>query len=269
VKRALTVLPAEAGATLAAFVAARLGMGEGAAAALVAGGGVHLDGRRVRDAGARVRGGERVVAYVVAAVPASLAFAVVYEDAWLLAVDKPAGLPVAATRQAAGALDERLRARHAGAVVMHRLDRAASGLVLVALAAEARAGMQAQLSAQAVVREYVAAVAGRLTPSAGRWTAPVAGKPAATQFRVTRAGDRASELALTLETGRTHQIRVHAAAAGHPVVGDDRHGGPPAARLLLHACRLALTHPHTGAPLVLEAPPPADYVAAVTTLRAG
>ncbi|HJZ87022.1 MAG TPA: RluA family pseudouridine synthase [Polyangia bacterium] len=258
-KQALTVLAREAGATLAAFLFTRLGAD---ATSAIEGGSVHVGGRRVRDPARRLAAGERVLLYDPPA-RAPLQLRIVHEDADLIVVDKPAGLPVAATRQSAAyALDALLRAAGRDYVgVLHRLDLAASGLVVLSRRRAANAALHAALSTHAAERRYVALVAGRLRAQAGRWTGPVGEKPAATGFRVGERLPQATLVDLALETGRTHQIRVHAAAAGHPVVGDLRHGGPPAARLMLHAHTLALA---SGRFL---APPPPDFEAVLTAWR--
>jgi 23S rRNA-/tRNA-specific pseudouridylate synthase len=95
----------------------------------------------------------------------------------------------------------------------------------------------------------------------GRWVSPVAGRPAATRFQVLERGADATLLELVLETGRYHQIRVHAAAAGHPILGDRRHGGPPFDRLLLHAHQLGLRHPQTEKPMAWQALPDWSWTA--------
>jgi len=220
VKRALTVLAREAGATLGAFLAAR-----GLDAAAIARGGVHVGGKRVSDPGRKMHAGEKVLVYQIEA--AEPALRIVHEDADLIVVDKPAGVPVQATRQAAtNALEARLGAR-----ALHRLDLEASGLVVLAK-------RDVALCITDLLRGYLALASGRVARDEGRWTSPVAGKPAATRFRVLERLAQATLLECELETGRTHQIRVHARAAHHPLVGDTRHGGPPAPRLMLHAHRL-------------------------------
>src|SRR5207245_651976 len=169
---------------------------------------------------------EKVVVYQLSARPAP--FRIVHEDADLIVVDKPAGLPVSATRQsAAHALDALLRADGRDYVgVLHRLDLAASGLVALSRRRAANAALHAQFAGHTARREYVALLAGTLATDEGRFTAPVAGKAAATRFRVCERRPSATLVALALETGRSHQIRVHAAGAGHPVVGDRRPGRP-------------------------------------------
>ena len=225
-KKSLTVLAREQGARLAAFLKAR-----GIDPAVIAGGGVHIDGKRVSEPGCRLHAGEKVLVYAMGAAATEPELRIVHEDADLIVVDKPAGVPVQATRQAAAnSLEARLGAR-----ALHRLDLEASGLV-------ALAKRDVKLRIQDLARRYLALASGRVAKDEGRWTSPVAGKPAATRYRVVERFANATLLECELETGRTHQIRVHAAAAHHPLVGDTRHGGPPAPRLMLHAHQLGDWH---------------------------
>jgi len=258
-KRSLTVLAAEAGRSLGEFLAARMGS---AAEAAIAAGSVHVGGRRTRDPGGRLRAGTKVVVYDQP--PAAPPFRIVYQDADCIVVDKPAGLPVSATRQsAAHALDALLVAEGRDYVgVVHRLDLDASGLVVLSRRRAANRALAAGFATHTFGRGYLALVSGRLDAEQGRWSAPVAGKRAATRFRVLERLPRATLLALDLETGRSHQIRVHTASTGHPIVGDRRHGGPPAARLMLHAATLAC------AGRQFEAAPPGDFTAVLADWRA-
>lgn len=272
-KRVLTVAVGDPPA-LGAWLAARLGVGQAEAAALVARGGVHVAGRRATDATRAMRPGEKVVVYP-AAQAAAADFAVAYEDPWLIVADKPAGLPSQPTRADADALDARVRRRWPEARMLHRLDRDASGLVLFARAPEARAALQAALEHGRIERRYVAVAAGRLEGE-GRIALRIArdpadarrrvalpeqapgGQPAASRYRAVAHGARSTAVALTLETGRTHQLRVHLQAIGHPILGDRLYGGPEAPRLCLHATELALPHPRDGRPIVVSSPVPGD-----------
>jgi RluA family pseudouridine synthase len=248
---------------LGAWLAARLGVSSGEALALCARGAVHLDGRRVQDASAPVTAGARVVVFTEPAREAA-SYVVAYEDAWLLVVDKPIGVPSQATRSdSENALDAQVRARHPEARMMHRLDRDASGLVLFARSESARRPLQAALEGGRIARTYRALVAGRLQGS-GRVTLRIArdasdprrrvalpeeapgGQPAASRWRVLGPDGENTAVELDLETGRTHQLRVHLAALGHPILGDRLYGGAEAPRLMLHAQRLALPHPDDG-----------------------
>jgi 23S rRNA pseudouridine1911/1915/1917 synthase len=263
VKRSLVALPDEAGASLAQFLAARLAIPLSQAQEAVVQGGVHVAGRRERDPARRMRAGERVVAYLMVA-PTPPAPRIVYRDPDVAVIDKPAGLAVSATRQSAAAADSALLAGGLGFVrVLQRLDLAASGLLVVACRADAVGPLAEQVRGHRMRRVYQALLAGRLRGQAGRFSSPVAGRLAATGFRVLARRSATTLCELTLETGRTHQIRVHAASAGHPLCGDDRHGGPPAARLLLHAVALTFEHPQSGAQMAFSSPLPSDFINAM------
>lgn len=195
------------------------------------------------------------------ATPAELQ--VIFRDPWLLVLDKPSGLPSQSPRGGGANLFDAARAAEGegGYVGLHhRLDTPASGLLLMALHRAANRGLAEAFREHTVRRTYLAAVLGDPGES-GRWEAPIDGQPAGTRWRRLGTGRGVAALELTLETGRTHQIRRHAAEAGHPLLGDRRYGGSAGhvwRRLALHAWRLALAHPVTGEPLSLEAPPPPD-----------
>lgn len=181
----------------------------------------------------------------------------VWRDAFLLIVDKPAGLPSQGTRAGEPGLFDLLREREAYVGLHHRLDRNASGLLVFTLDPSANAGIAEGLRTGRIRRTYRAALEGDAEP--GSWTWPVDGRPARTDVVVHGRRDGLTEVTCTLHTGRRHQIRVHAAMAGTPVLGDRRYGGDvcrPWPRLGLHAARLELPHPITGDALacVSEAP---------------
>jgi 23S rRNA pseudouridine1911/1915/1917 synthase len=214
-----------------------------------------------------------------------LGFAVLHCDAHLLAVAKPRGLPSVPN---GGFLEHtllfRVRRLHPEAVPMHRLGRGTSGLVLFARTSEARRAVAADWRAGRVEKEYRALVRG--VPSAELFTvdAPIGlvphprlgrvhaasatGKPAVSHVRVLRTREGRAVVAVTIPTGRPHQIRIHLAAAGHPLVGDPLYveGGVPGpdpglpgeGGYRLHAHRLALAHPATGERLELECAPPPE-----------
>lgn len=245
--RKLTTSEVDAGAPLGDWLARRLDLDAGAAHARVAAGAVYVDGRRERDAARVLRGGEKIVVHDPPAGAAGR-WRVVHEEPDLLVVDKPSGLPVIAGRAGGAALATEVAAAFAGMQPFHRIDRDTSGLVLFARAGGARR-LAAALAAGTLVREYLAVVAGTpldhlvldapIGPDPAdrrRMKAGVpGGKPARTDVVVVRRGDRTTLVRARLTTGLTHQIRVHLAAADHPVVGDTLYGGPPAPRLALHA----------------------------------
>jgi 23S rRNA pseudouridine1911/1915/1917 synthase len=224
--------------------------------------------------------------------------AVAYEDPDLLVVDKPAGLVVhPGAGQHAGTLVHGLLARYPEirAVgqpdrpgIVHRLDKGTSGLLLVARSQPAYEALVAMLAARGVDRRYHALVWGAVDSPTGMVDAPLgrsardrtrmavtlAGKDARTRYQVIRGFTdpvTVTELRCKLETGRTHQIRVHMASIGHPVVGDERYGGRraslPSPRPWLHAEHLALEHPVTGESLAFDSPLPDDLVTVLATLR--
>ncbi|MEZ4318206.1 MAG: RluA family pseudouridine synthase [Myxococcota bacterium] len=192
----------------------------------------------------------------MAADPSSTAREV-FRDAWLLVVDKPAGLPTQGTRAGEPGLYEALCASEPYVGLHHRLDRNASGLVLFTLDRAANAAIAEGFRTHTIQRGYVARVEGEVV--AGTWSWPVDGKPARTDVEVRSWSDGVSEIGCRLHTGRKHQIRVHAAMNGTPILGDTRYGGDVArraGRLALHAGSLELRHPVTGETLTLSAPTP-------------
>lgn len=253
----------------------------------------------------KVWGGENVVLVPepteaeTSFAPESIALDVVYEDDALLVVDKPPGLVVhPGSGNWSGTMLNALLA-HAPAVsqlpragIVHRLDKETSGLLVVAKTLEAQTALVRQLQARTVSRRYLAVVIGA-TRESGTVEAPIgrhptqrtrmatvaSGKPAVTHYEVRRRGEGWTLLECRLETGRTHQIRVHMDAIGHPLLGDPVYGPRrlPAAlavrvgdfsRQALHAWRLGLVHPVTGATISWEAPPPADFQALMARLEA-
>jgi 23S rRNA pseudouridine1911/1915/1917 synthase len=212
-------------------------------------------------------------------------FAVAYEDDDLLVVDKPAGLVVhPAAGHRSGTLAQALTARGISAErggIVHRLDRDTSGLLLVAKDEDTLRALQEALRARAVEREYLALVEGRPPARSGTIEAPIGRdrrertrhstdtdnpRDAVTHFSIERALPRTTLLRVRLETGRTHQIRVHLQAIGHPVVGDPEYGSGEAlglTRQFLHAARLAFDHPRSGERIEVSSPLPPDLQAAL------
>ncbi len=219
---------------------------------------------------------------------------ILFEDADLIVLNKPPGLVIhPAPGHAADTLVNALLhhctdlAGIGGELrpgIVHRLDKDTSGVLVVAKNEQAVASLVAQFSAHTVEKEYLALVWGTPKKPAGVIELPIGrhpvhrkkvavtdkGRPALTRYETLAAGPLASLLRVRIETGRTHQIRVHMARLGHPVVGDTtygraRHGLPDGLaipRQMLHAHSLKLLHPRTGAPLAFTAPPPPDFLAA-------
>ncbi len=253
---------------------------------------VRVDGGEAAPAH-KARVGERVEAWLVEEElePEDIPVAIIFEDAHLLVVDKPAGLvahPGAGKRS--GTLVNALLSRGiAGGEdperpgVVHRLDRDTSGLMVLAKSEEAYSGLVAALSARRVSRIYRAVVVREGLPPTGTVDSPVGrdpanptlmaagvGRPAVTHFEVMYQGAGYTMPRVRLETGRTHQIRVHLEAIGHPVYADPLYGeAVPERRLWLHAERLAFVHPVTGEALEFESPIPPDLREAVWALDPG
>ena len=215
---------------------------------------------------------------------------VVFEDEHLLVIDKPAGLVVhPAAGHWSGTLLNGLLAHVPAAStlpragIVHRLDKDTSGLMVAAKTLPAATGLVRAIAAREIHRRYLAIVHGTLREEVFSIEAPIgrdprsrvrmavvaSGKPARTDIECLAHSGSFSVVACTLHTGRTHQIRVHLAARGHPLVGDVLYGGMPALgldRQALHAARLAFAHPATHEPLDFEAPPPADLRKALEAL---
>ena len=209
-------------------------------------------------------------------------FRIAYEDEHLLVVDKGPGLVVHPSRgHAEGTLAQLLAGSARGgdparAGIVHRLDRDTSGLLVVARSEEAHRKLQGALARRLIEREYLALVQGRPPARSGTIEAPVGRHPRArtrmsiggararearTHFTLERAYAGVSLLRLRLDTGRTHQIRVHLSAVGLPVCGDPVYGAAGALgleRQFLHATRIAFDHPLTGARIDVSSPLPAD-----------
>ena len=221
-------------------------------------------------------------------------FEVAYEDEHLLVVEKPAGVVVHPARgHWSGTLAQALAGRAAGgeetwrAGIVHRLDRDTSGLLVVAKNDAVHRGLKALLAQRQLRREYLALADGHPSARTGTIDAPIGRhrrdrklmsidsddpREARTHFDVEELFADVTLLRVVLETGRTHQIRVHMAAIGHPVVGDQQYGGPMAyglERQFLHAARLAFEHPVTGDALDVRSELPEDLTMALKAVRAG
>jgi 23S rRNA pseudouridine1911/1915/1917 synthase len=285
----LSVEPADAGERIDRFIAARGGISRGEARRALDAGGVFLDGRRCKVAGRLIHPGQKIVVNLAeggrAAAPlAALDRArLLYADASLVAVDKPAGVPAQPTLTSdRGTLPELVAALLGSPVtIVHRLDRETSGVTVLARTREAAAALSEAFRVGTPEKTYLALCAKPPSPPEGRLDAPLGkdparaglrrvhpgGDPAATRYATLRAGAGAALVEARPETGRTHQIRVHLAHLGAPLLGDARYGGPRRVgevaipRVMLHARRLELAHPSTGARMVLEAPVPEDFSA--------
>jgi 23S rRNA pseudouridine1911/1915/1917 synthase len=290
----LRVPPESAGERLDRFLSQMPEIGSRAVAErLLRGGGVLVDGR-ARAKSHKLEGGEEIA--FDAPVPAEVSYEpifvpVVFEDAHLLVVDKPAGLVVhPGAGHATGTLVDALAGKIAGGEegrpgIVHRLDRDTSGLMVVARSEEAHGRLQKLIRSRALERHYAALVVGRPRSRTGRIEAPIGrdrrdplkhsldtDKPreAVTHFEVTELLPRHTLLDVRLETGRTHQIRVHLAAVDLPVAGDAVYGRPrelDLERQFLHAGRLAFPHPFTEELLDVESPLPPDLKAALERAR--
>ena len=287
-----------AGERLDRFLAALPEIGSRAVAErLLGASGVLVDGR-ARLKSYKLEGGEELEfepppAPTSALEPQAMDLEIPYEDEHLLVVDKPAGLVVhPAPGHSSGTLVHGLLAHDVEGGdeperpgIVHRLDRDTSGLLVVARSPEAHRRLQEMVKAREVTREYLALVVGRPRSQRGTIEAPIGRdrhdgqrhsldtempRDAVTHFEVEELLPRHALLRVTLETGRTHQIRVHLAAIDLLVAGDPVYGRPGEVgleRQFLHAARLAFTHPITGATVDLSSPLPADLAAALERAR--
>ena len=290
-------MPAEAaGARLDRFLADPLGS-RSRAQSLIESGRVRVDGQ-TRPKRHALIGGERISVEEPeppAPVPATdVPYEIAYEDQYLLVVDKPAGVVVHPARgHWTGTLAQALAGRGAQggepwrAGIVHRLDRETSGLLVVAKDEAVHRALKERLAERDLRREYQALVAGHPEARTGTVDAPVGRhrrdrllmsidtddpREARTHFELERQLPAAALLRVTLETGRTHQIRVHMAAIGHPVCGDPQYGTAGEyglARQFLHAARLAFEHPVTRAQVDVHSPLPADLAAALERAEQG
>ncbi len=263
-------------------------------------------GRTVRETSEGVNPGDHLLLVVPAPSPSTLRgenipLAIVHEDEHLLVIDKPAGLVVhPGPGHAGGTLVNALLHHCQGSLsgiggearpgIVHRLDKDTSGLMIVAKTDEAHLGLSAALSARRITREYLAIIRGRIVPPAGEIAQPIGrdrrnrkrmtivetgGKVALTRYETQRGwGHAAALLRCMLATGRTHQIRVHMASRGHPVLGDTLYGGRSGrlahgmTRQALHAARLEFRHPATGACHEYHCDVPPDFANLVASLDA-
>jgi 23S rRNA pseudouridine1911/1915/1917 synthase len=288
----------QAGITVAAFVKARANVAWSVAKRHVTTGKVFVDGACVTEVDHRLAAGQSVELELTAPRPHDPARegVLAYDDPHVVVIDKPAGVSSVPyeDRETGTAMDLvrgawRRQGKPATTValhVVHRIDRATSGLLMFAKTKRAEVGLAAQLRAHTLDRQYLCVAHGIVTPGRiesyligdrgdglrGSTTQPDRGKRSVTHVEVRGALRGATSCAVRLETGRTHQIRIHLAESGHPLVGETvyirDYRGPVIAspRLLLHAATLGFVHPVTGERVELASPLPPDFVAVVDRL---
>lgn len=299
--------PALAGDRLDRVVALLADLSRAQSAALITAGGVAVDGERAATGKVKLEEGQtisidtsRLPEKEMPRADANVVINVVHADADVVVVNKQQGLVVhPGAGNPTGTLVHGLLAMYPeiAAVgdpmrpgIVHRLDAGTTGLMVVARSPEAYESLVDQLSSRLVHREYVAVAVGHFEAKTGvvdaaigrdlreltKMAVRVDGKPARTRYEVVRefsAPIVASLVRCQLETGRTHQIRVHLAAVGHPVLGDATYGGVrstvPFGRPALHAVRLSFAHPRSGGQLEFEAPLPADIESLIARLSEG
>ena len=239
-------------------------------------GGVFVDRTRVKVAGRLVRKGQVIEVNVGGALERTappLAPRIVFSDPHVIVVDKPAGLVTAPTPESdRGDLLDQLARQFGEVYLVHRLDLPTSGLLVFARTRDANKRLGDAFKVHDVDREYRAVVVGQVASQT--IDRPVDGKHAVTHVTVIAPLAGATLVAARLETGRTHQIRLHLAGLGHPLLGDHQHGGeasrtfvPRAPRLALHAGMLGFAHPSTGERVRFESPMPdelARWIARLT-----
>jgi 23S rRNA pseudouridine1911/1915/1917 synthase len=275
---------------------------------LIHDGAVTVAGRTVKPS-RLLRAGEGIAIAIPALQPASvepepIELQIIYEDGYFLVIDKPSGMVVhPAGRVRSGTVVNALLHHCAGALsgiggverpgIVHRLDKETSGLLVAAKSDPAHLGLTGQFAGRTVDKRYRAIVIGVVEADRGEVDRPIGrhptdrkrmaivegGRPALTSYQVLDRFGAHTHLELVLRTGRTHQIRVHLASVGHPILGDSIYGGSRGqrgrragaptfvARQMLHAWRLAFDHPIDGRRMAFEAPPPEDFEQALDRLR--
>ncbi len=298
-RRTLLVSAQDVGQRLDRYLTAILNeLSRTAVQQLITGGSALVNGQKSKP-GYMLRGGDEIqfssmapAIGIGAARPTAMQLDIVYEDQDLLVVNKPAGMVV---HPAPGHHDDTLVNALLAHVpdlqksdetlrpgIVHRLDKDTSGLIIVAKNARTQAALFEQMQRHVIIKRYIALVDGNVALDQGSIDAPIGRDPrhrqqmaitavgsreARTHFKVLERYARHTLLLLQLETGRTHQIRLHLKAIGHPIVGDPVYGSgnvfkrAPLNRQFLHASQLSFTHPFSGATIELEAPLPADLQA--------
>jgi 23S rRNA pseudouridine1911/1915/1917 synthase len=267
---------------------------------------VSVDGKAATRASVLIKGGETISVIPAGlpplrAQPEELPLKILYEDPEVIVVDKPAGMVVhAGAGHHQGTLVNALL-HHFGTLssingdlrpgIVHRLDKETSGVLAVARTDFAHQALAAQFQNRQVEKVYLALVHGRVKGESGTITTPItrdpirrtrmttklgSGRSAFTEYQVIEQFPAAAFLRVRIGTGRTHQIRVHLASIGHPIVGDRLYGAPPhlpglptLARFFLHAHRLRLVSPGTGVPITVESPLSQDLANVLACLRGG
>ena len=304
--RTLSVPPADAGTRLDRWLAARVPeLSRARLQGLIDDGHVRVDGA-VPKASRRLAGGEEIRLEIPppppeTLTPEAIALSVLYEDEDVLVIDKPVGMVVhPGAGHATGTLAAAVLAHAPGTAgvggprrpgVVHRLDKDTSGLLVIAKTARAYDSLTAQLADRSVTRRYRAIVHGRVKANQGVVDAPIGrhprdrvrmavvprGKRAVTHYAALERFSHFTYLDVRLETGRTHQIRVHLASLGHPVAGDELYGGRaarpplpvPMPGLALHAAQLAFVHPVTKSRMEFASPLPSRMERLLSHLRDG
>ena len=295
----LIVEPAFSGMRLDAYLREQTPFSRSRIAALMEEGALLVNGGVERKAARKTEAGMRLELNVpetkpVDIVPQDIPLDILYQDADVVLVNKPSGMVVhpAAGTESGTLVNALLYHVHdlsgiGGEMrpgIVHRLDKDTSGLLLVAKNDAAHAALSDALKARTIHKTYRAVARGAFKEPTGIVEAPIGRSPkdrkkmaivpdgryARTEYRVLEPLRGATLVDVNLITGRTHQIRVHFASIGHPLLGDPLYGGknqPPVGRLMLHARRIEFTHPTTGQPMVFEAPEPPEFLQEVEKLR--
>ncbi|MBI1851141.1 MAG: RluA family pseudouridine synthase [Planctomycetes bacterium] len=267
------VRPEDRGLRLDRFIAGRAKqLSRMAARRAIEVGGVYINRKRTKIVSRPVMPGETVEVFITPpATPARppVVLQIAFEDDMVLVADKASGVPVQASRETdRGNLYEAIRdhltkteGRRPYVGLLHRIDQEVSGLVLFTKRKAANTSLSEQIRSHAMKRKYVTWVRGvpRITSATIR--EPIRGEAAVTHYQVVETRGPWARLEVELETGRTHQIRIHLAKAGHPILGDKRYGGPPARRIALHAREITFRHPASGEATTVRSELPKDFPA--------